>query len=110
MFHDRADELAKDATSLVKWMKDADPSLSRDLMRVAYTESLRSVYIMTGVVAFIATVASFFINHYDLDQVHETEHGLEIGEMKEAERMHIEKGRVVRTGTKSGLHRQMSVR
>jgi len=100
-FASRADELAKDATSLVQWMKDAPPGDARTHMRMAYTESIRTVYIMAAVVALIATVASFWTRHYDLDQELLTEHALEDVEvdglaMKDAERGYLEKGRLVK--------------
>lgn len=98
-FADRADELAKDATSLVQWMKNAPPGDPRTHMRKAYTESIRTVYIMAAVVALIATIASFWTRHYDLDQELETEHVLEDADdfaTKDAERGHLEKGRLVK--------------
>lgn len=104
-FADRADELAKDATSLVAWMKDAPPGDPRTHMRTAYTESIRTVYIMAAVVALIATIASFWTQHYDLDQELQTEHVLEDVDavdavddlvMKDAERGHWEKGKLVK--------------
>lgn len=51
-------------------------------MRTAYTESLRTVYIALAVIAFIATVASLFIEHYGIDQALETEQYL-VDEKKE---------------------------
>lgn len=98
-FADRATDLAKDATSLVQWMKDAPPGPARTHMRTAYTESIRTVYIMAAVVALIATIASFWTKHYDLDQELQTEHALEdVDELatKDAERGHFEKGRLVK--------------
>ena len=74
---DRADALAADATALVHWMKTAPPSPERDAMRESYTRTLRSLYIMAAVVAAVAMVASFWVEHYNLDQALETEHGLE---------------------------------
>lgn len=130
MFADKADQMAKDATALVEWMKDAEPGEARHIVRKVYTESLRSVYIMATVVSFVALVASMFIKHYDLNQVQESDQGLECDDLKqstesrdfepeverpqtpatqvtnlsqqETERRHIENGRVVKTG--AGAH------
>ena len=77
MFVDRAKDLAADATALVHWMKDAAPSAERDALRASYTKTLQSLYIMTAVVAAAAMIASFWVQHYDLDQAHNTDHGLE---------------------------------
>jgi hypothetical protein len=77
MFQDRAKDLAADATALVHWMKDAAPSAERDALRASYTKTLQSIYIMAAVVAAAAMIASFWIQHYDLDQQHDTDHGLE---------------------------------
>ena len=74
---DRADALAADATALVHWMKTAPPSPERDAMRESYTRTLQSLYIMATVVAAVAMVASFWVQHYDLNQALDTEHGLE---------------------------------
>ena len=74
---DRADALAADATALVHWMKTAPPSPEREAMRESYTRTLKSLYIMATVVAAVALLASFRVQHYDLNQALETEHGLE---------------------------------
>ena len=58
-------------------MKTAPPSPERDAMRESYTRTLRSLYIMATVVAAIAMIASFWVQHFNLDQALETEHGLE---------------------------------
>lgn len=58
-------------------MKTAPPSLERDAMRHSYTQTLQSLYIMVAVVSAVATIASFWVQHYDLDQAHDTDHGLE---------------------------------
>jgi len=79
MFADRAKDLAADATALVHWMKDAAPSAERDALRASYTKTLQSIYIMAAVVAAAAMIASFWIQHYDLDQQHDTDHGLDEG-------------------------------
>ena len=73
MFASRAAEIAKDATDLVKWMSEAPPSEARDILRTAYTDSLRTVYIVMAAVAFVATLASLWAQHYDMNQSLQTE-------------------------------------
>ncbi|KAK5113590.1 hypothetical protein LTR85_010819 [Meristemomyces frigidus] len=76
LFADRAQELAKDATSLVSWMRSAPEGEARQVMRTAYTESLQTVYIALACLALAATAVSLFIRHYDIDQAMETDQGL----------------------------------
>ncbi|KAI6818475.1 putative MFS transporter [Hortaea werneckii] len=73
IFADRAHELAKDATGLVEWMKNAPDGEPLKVMRAAYTDSLRTVYIAIAAVSFVAMVLSIFIKHYDLDKPLETD-------------------------------------
>ncbi|KAH9809316.1 Sugar transporter [Teratosphaeria destructans] len=86
LFASRAAELATDATALVAWMKDAEPGDARTIMRAAYTDSLRLVYIVMACFACGAAVLSMFVEHYDLDRALETEQCLVEG----AERFEIE--------------------
>ncbi|KAK4546813.1 hypothetical protein LTR36_001545 [Oleoguttula mirabilis] len=83
LFASRAQELARDATSLVAWMRNAPEGEARQVMRTAYTESLRTVYIALACVTFVATVSSLFIRHYDIDQAMETEQGFANGKEEE---------------------------
>ncbi|KAI7232206.1 putative MFS transporter [Hortaea werneckii] len=73
LFADRAHELAKDATGLVEWMKNAPDGEPLKVMRAAYTDSLRTVYIAIAAVSFVATILSIFIKHYDLNKPLETD-------------------------------------
>ncbi|KAI7201504.1 putative MFS transporter [Hortaea werneckii] len=73
IFADRAHELAKDATGLVEWMKNAPDGEPLKVMRAAYTDSLRTVYIAIAAISFVAMVLSIFIKHYDLDRPLETD-------------------------------------
>jgi len=88
-------------------------------MRTAYTESIRTVYIMAAVVALVATIASFWTQHYGLDQELQTEHALESVDdltLKDAERGHWEKGKLVKETSaklddeRLGDHRSQSSR
>lgn len=76
MFAARAQELAKDATSLVEFMSTAPDDDARRILRVAFSESMRTVYIAIAAIAFTAATASLFIKHYDLNQELETEQAL----------------------------------
>ena len=115
MFADRAKSLAADATALVHWMKDAPPSAERDALRASYTKPLQSIYIMAAVVAVTAMIASFWIQHYDLDQQHDTDHGLEgdgndatsVRRYKDDKEMCVELSRV---STSTSINRERSVR
>jgi hypothetical protein len=114
MFRDRAKDLAADATALVHWMKDAAPSAERDALRASYTKTLQSIYIMAAVVAAAAMIASFWIQHYDLDQQHDTDHGLEgdengassVHRYKDDKEMCVE----TRDSTSTSINRTTSVR
>jgi hypothetical protein len=114
MFQDRAKDLAADATALVHWMKDAAPSAERDALRASYTKTLQSIYIMAAVVAAAAMIASFWIQHYDLDQQHDTDHGLEgvengassVHRYKDEKEMCVE----TRDSTSTSIKRETSVR
>ena len=57
-------------------MNSAPDGEARQVMRTAYTDSLRVVYIALTTVAFIATVASLFIKAYNIDQAMESKQGL----------------------------------
>jgi hypothetical protein len=109
MFQDRAKELAADATALVHWMKDAAPSAERDVLRASYTKTLQSLYIMTAVVAAAAMIASFWVQHYDLDQQHDTDHGLEDDEAESVDRFK-DKEMCVEARDSTSIKRKKSVR
>jgi len=85
LFAAHAKELAKDATALVDYMKNAPDGEARTVMRTAYTESLRTVYIVIAGVAFVAMVASAFIKHYGMDKPLETDQGMAMEEVKREE-------------------------
>jgi hypothetical protein len=113
MFQDRAKDLAADATALVHWMKDAAPSAERDALRASYTKTLQSIYIMAAVVAATAMIASFWVQHYDLDQQHDTDHGLDEGD-DAASSVNLYKDKEMclegRDSTSTSIKRKTSVR
>ena len=65
-------------------MNNAPDGEARTVMRTAYTDSLRIVYIALAAIAFVATVASMFIRHYEIDQALETKQGLVTEEDEQA--------------------------
>lgn len=82
-FASQAQELAKEATALVHWLQNEPESAAIEAMRTAFTDSLRVVYIAMAGISFVATVASFWTRHHDLDQALETEQGLSEPEKEE---------------------------
>lgn len=73
LFADHAAELAKDATAVVQWMRTAAEGEAKDVLRTAFTDSMRIVYIVMAGFALAATAVSLFVKHYDLDRALETE-------------------------------------
>jgi hypothetical protein len=86
-------------------MKTAPPSPEREAMRESYTRTLRSLYIMATVVAAIALIASFWVQHYDLNQALETDHGLEGADDVSLDRIKADIKRA-EAGRKSSLKRE----
>lgn len=76
IFAAHAKELTADATSLVHWMKDEAEGDAAIVMKEAFSDSLRLVYAVMAGFAFVATIASFWTKHYDIDQALETDQGL----------------------------------
>lgn len=75
-FAAKAAELAKEATALVHWLQDEPEGPAKEAMRTAFTDSLRVVYIAMAAISLLATVASFWTRHYDIDQALKTDQGL----------------------------------
>lgn len=57
-------------------MSNAPDDKARLLMRTAFSESMRTVYIVIAALALVATLASLCIRHYDLNQEQQTEQAL----------------------------------
>lgn len=72
----RAADLAKDAAALVEIINDTAAGQGKRDLRTAYTDSLRTVYIVMAALAAVCLVASLFIKAYDLNVGLETEQGL----------------------------------
>jgi hypothetical protein len=81
----RAAELAKDAAALVEVIKDTPAGPGKDALRTAYTDSIRTVYIVLTALAGLALCSTLWVKSYDINVALETEHGLV--EKKRAEGM-----------------------
>ena len=87
-YAEQANELAKDAAALVEIIKEtADGARKMELM-TAYTDSLRTVYIVMCALAGVCLVASLCIKGYDLNVGLETEQGLIASGKKEVKDEH----------------------
>jgi len=72
----QASTLAKDAAALVEIIKHTPAGQGKLQLQTAYTDSLRTVYIVLTALASVCLVASLFIKAYDLNVGLETEQGL----------------------------------
>lgn len=72
----QASELAKDAAALVEIIKNTTSSVGKLQLRTAYTDSLRTVYIVLAALAGVSLVLSLVIKGYDLNVGLETDQGL----------------------------------
>jgi len=72
----QASELSKDAAALVEIIKNTPAGQGKLELQTAYTDSLRTVYIVMAALAGMCLVASLFIKAYDLNVGLETEQGL----------------------------------
>jgi Fungal trichothecene efflux pump (TRI12) len=72
----QASELAKDAAALVEIIKKTPAAIDKLDLRTAYTDSIRTVYIVLTALASVALVTCFFIKAYDINVALETDQGL----------------------------------
>jgi len=72
----QAAELAKDAAQLVEIIKQTPAGPNKLALRTAYTDSLRTVYIVMCALAGVCLALCVFIKAYDLNVGLETEQGL----------------------------------
>ncbi|OCT49378.1 putative MFS transporter [Cladophialophora carrionii] len=82
----QASELAKDAAALVEIIKNTESGLGKLQLRTAYTDSLRTVYIVMAALGGVCLAASLFIKGYDLNVGLETEQGLIVEGKKRKEK------------------------
>lgn len=71
-----AEAYSKDAAGLVQVIKAMAEGADKANLKEAYTDSLRTVWIVCCGVSAVAMVISFLTEHYDLDRALETNQGL----------------------------------
>ncbi|KAJ5966865.1 hypothetical protein N7501_003113 [Penicillium viridicatum] len=71
-----AEAYSKDAAGLVQVIKAMADGADKANLKEAYTDSLRTVWIVCCGVSAVAMVISFLTEHYDLDRALETSQGL----------------------------------
>lgn len=81
----QAAEFAKDAAALVQIIHETDDEQAKMILQVAYTDSLRTIYIVLTALAGTALVLSACIKKYDINIGLETEQGLVVEKKKEKE-------------------------
>ncbi|KIV91704.1 hypothetical protein PV10_06217 [Exophiala mesophila] len=96
---DQANELARDAAALVEVIQHTSMADGKFELQQAYTDSLRTVYIVLTAVAGVSTISSLFIKRYSLNVALETEQGLLVknpktngGEAEKAEAQSVKIG------------------
>jgi hypothetical protein len=82
----QAGDLAKDAAALVQIIKNTADGVRKLELRTAYTDSLRTVWIVLCALAAVCLVCSAVIKGYDLNVGLETEQGL-IAEGKKSKKV-----------------------
>lgn len=75
----QASELAKDAAALVQIIHQTGDETTKMILKTAYTDSLRTIYIVMTALAGTALVLSACIKKYDINIGLETEQGLVFG-------------------------------
>lgn len=73
----RAQEFAKDATSLVQIIKAMDPGPQKDDLRQAYADSIKVIWAFLTGLAGVCLILSWFIKSYDLNRALGTEQGFQ---------------------------------
>lgn len=71
-----AEAYSKDAAGLVQVIKAMADGADKANLKEAYTDSLRTVWVVCCGVSGVALLISFFTQHYDLDRAMETDQGL----------------------------------
>ena len=74
-FAEQAGELARDAAALVQIIRDTAESGRKLELQVAYMKSLRSIFLVLGVLSFAAFLLAFFIKDYDMDRALDGQQG-----------------------------------
>jgi MFS family permease len=71
-----ANAYSKDAAGLVRVIKAMADGADKSNLKAAYTDSLRTVWIVCCAVSGVGMLVSFLTEHYDLDRALETNQGL----------------------------------
>lgn len=82
MWASQASELARDAAALVEVIQHTAIADGKLELQQAYTDSLRTVYIVLTVLAGVSAISTLFIKGYDLNVGLETEQGLIVKKAK----------------------------
>ncbi|KAE8378262.1 major facilitator superfamily domain-containing protein [Aspergillus bertholletiae] len=72
-----AKEISHNAVALVGKIQAMEQSQSKDDLRQAYTDSLRSVWVFCCVCTAVGGILSLFTKEYSIDYNHDTDQGLE---------------------------------
>lgn len=75
-----AEAYSKDAAGLVRVIKAMADGADKSNLKEAYTDSLRTVWIVCCAVSAVGMLISFLTEHYDLDRALETNQGLQDGD------------------------------
>lgn len=83
-YAEQASELAKDAAALVEIIRATPAGPDKLDLQTAYTDSIRTIYIVLTALAGVGLACCFFIKAYDINVALETDHGL-VEKPKDAE-------------------------
>ncbi|APA10048.1 hypothetical protein sscle_05g048180 [Sclerotinia sclerotiorum 1980 UF-70] len=77
LLKDMATEYSKDATALVKLIKDMEEGLEKSQLKEAYADSLKMVWLVMCALCGAALVSSLFVKGYSLEVEHKSLQGLQ---------------------------------
>lgn len=91
-FAAQAGDLANDAAALVEIIKHTPAGQGKRDLRTAYTDSLRTVYIVMTALAAACLISSLFIKAYNMNVAHETEQGLIVEKKGKTQTVKVDQG------------------
>ncbi|KAA8575435.1 hypothetical protein EYC84_004597 [Monilinia fructicola] len=74
-----ATQYSKDATALVEVIKSMDEGLEKTLLKQAYADSLKMIWVVMCALCGAALITSLFVKGYSLEVEHKTLQGLKEG-------------------------------
>ena len=86
----QAAELSKNAAALVQTIRKTPPGADKQDLQMAYTESIRVVYIVLTAIGAVGLASIYLVKSYDINVALKTEHGLQ--EKKKDPAVAIEEG------------------